>query len=102
MPYLLVRFTRGSRAPQFAKNLPNGFVHEAKKMYYDTAACYARAPLLCLREVVGVDQIVFGTDVPWGHCDEIAKAVADSGVFNADELKQIDRENALRILPQYK
>jgi 6-methylsalicylate decarboxylase len=102
MPYLLVRFTRGGRAPQFAKNLPNGFVHEAKKMYYDTAACYARAPLLCLREVVGVDQVVFGTDVPWGHCDEIAQAVADSGVFNADELKQIDRENALRILPQFK
>ncbi len=50
MPYLLVRFTRGSRAPQFAKNLPNGFVHEAKKLYYDTAACYARAPLLaCAR-----------------------------------------------------
>ena len=46
--------------------------------------------------------LVFGTDVPWGHCDEIAKAVAESGVFNSDELKQVDRENALRILPQYK
>jgi len=102
MPFLLVRFTRGARAPQFAKNVPNGFVHEARKFYYDTAAVYARAPLLALREVVTVEQIVFGTDVPWGHCDEIAKAVAESGVFNADELKQIDRENALRILPRYK
>ncbi|HLI22711.1 MAG TPA: amidohydrolase family protein, partial [Stellaceae bacterium] len=102
MPFLLVRFTRGARAPQFAKNLPNGFVPEVKKFYYDTAAVYARAPLLALREVVGMDQIVFGTDVPWGHCDEIAKAVAESGVFTVDELKKIDRDNALRILPQFR
>jgi len=101
MPFLLVRFTRAGKG-QFRKNLPNGFIPEARRFYYDTAAIYARAPLLALREVVGIDRIVFGTDVPWGKPDEIAKEVAESGVFTADELRMIDRDNALRILPQYK
>ncbi|HEV8014801.1 MAG TPA: amidohydrolase family protein [Stellaceae bacterium] len=101
MPFLLVRFTRASRG-QFKKNVPNGFVHEARRFYYDTAAVYARAPLLALREVVTVDQIVFGTDVPWGDPAEIAKEVIEAGVFTEEELRKIDRGNALRILPQFR
>ena len=101
MPFLLVRFTRAANG-QFRKVLPNGFIPEAKRFYYDTAAIYAKAPLLALREVVGLDQIVFGTDVPWGDPAEIATEVAEAGVFSADELKKIDRDNALRILPQFR
>ncbi len=101
MPFLLVRFTRAAKG-QFKSNLPQGFLHEARRFYYDTAAVYARAPLLALREAVTVEQIVFGTDVPWGDPAEIAKDVAESGVFGADELRKIDRDNALRILPQFR
>jgi 6-methylsalicylate decarboxylase len=101
MPFLLVRFTRAARG-QFKKNVPNGFVHEARRFYYDTAAVYARAPLLALREVVTIDQIVFGTDVPWGDPAEIAKDVAEAGVFSPEDLRKIDRDNALRILPQFR
>jgi 6-methylsalicylate decarboxylase len=101
MPFLLVRFTRAAKG-QFRKNLPNGFIPEARRYYYDTAAVYAKAPLLALREVVGIDQIVFGTDVPWGDPAEIARDVAETGVFDAAELRKIDRDNALRILPQYR
>lgn len=101
MPFLLVRFLRAAKG-QFRKAVPNGFIPEARRFYYDTAAIFARAPLLALREVVSIDQIVFGTDVPWGDPAEIAKEVAESGVFTADELKKIDRDNALRILPQFR
>ena len=65
------------------------------------AAVFHPVPLRALRDVIPVDQIVYGTDVPWGDPDEIAKAVAASGVFNAEELMKIDRGNALRILPQF-
>jgi 6-methylsalicylate decarboxylase len=81
--------------------VPAGALH-ARRYYYDTAAVYAKAPLLALREVVGIDQIVFGTDVPWGDPAEIARDVAETGVFDAAELRKIDRDNALRILPQYR
>jgi predicted TIM-barrel fold metal-dependent hydrolase len=101
MPFLLVRFTRAAKG-QFKKNVPNGFLHEARRFYYDTAAIYARAPLLALREVVTLEQIVFGTDVPWGNPAEIAKEVAEAGVFTEEELRRIDRDNALRILPQFR
>jgi predicted TIM-barrel fold metal-dependent hydrolase len=102
MPYLIVRFLRGSRAPHLAKHVPNGFVHEARRFFYDTAAVFHPVPLRALRDIVPVDQIVYGTDVPWGDPAEIAKEVAASGVFNAEELQKIDRDNALRILPQFK
>jgi predicted TIM-barrel fold metal-dependent hydrolase len=101
MPFLYVRFARAARG-QFRKNVPDGLVPELRRFYYDTAAIYARAPLLALREVVTTDQIVFGTDVPWGDPAEIAKDVAEAGVFSAEELRKIDRDNALRILPQFR
>ena len=102
MPFLIVRFLRGSRAPHLAKHVPNGFIHEARRFFYDTAAVFHPVPLRALRDIVPVDQIVYGTDVPWGDPAEIAKEVAASGVFNAEELQKIDRDNALRILPQFR
>ncbi len=56
MPFLIVRFTRGARAPQVAKLIPQGFLHEARRFYYDTAAVYDAAPMLALTKVVPVTQ----------------------------------------------
>jgi 6-methylsalicylate decarboxylase len=102
MPFLIVRFMRMSRAPDFARHLPQGFLHEARRFYYDTAAVYGTGPMQALRQVVPAERIVFGTDVPWGNPAEIARHLIACGVFNADELRKIDRENALEILPKYK
>jgi len=51
--------------------------------------------------LAGSSQIVFGTDVPYGAPATIAKGLETVG-FTADELRGIDRENALRILPKYR
>jgi predicted TIM-barrel fold metal-dependent hydrolase len=102
MPFLIVRFTRLARAPHIARHLPGGFLAEARRFFYDTAAVYAAGPMQALRQVVPVEQIVFGTDVPWGDPAEIGGALAECGVFSADELRKIDRDNALRILPRYR
>ena len=101
MPMLIARMIGMARAPQYAKAMPNGFLHEARRFYYDTAAIFAAAPLHALRHVVPVENIVFGTDVPWGNPANIAKEVAASGVFDAGELRKIDRDNALGLFPQY-
>jgi 6-methylsalicylate decarboxylase len=101
MPFLIVRFTRMARAPHVAKLIPEGFVHEARRFYYDTAAVYATGPMQALRQVVPVERILFGTDVPWGDPGEIARDIAACGVFTPAELRMIDRENALKLFPQF-
>jgi predicted TIM-barrel fold metal-dependent hydrolase len=102
MPFLIVRFLRVARAPHIARNLPQGFLHEARRFYYDTAAIYGAGPLQALAKVVPVERILFGTDVPWGDPSEIATEIIESGVFSASDLKAIDRDNALRLLPRYR
>ncbi len=102
MPFLIMRFLRAARQPQYAKNLPNGVMHELQRFYYDTAAVYAPAPMLALKAVVPVSQILYGTDVPWGDPKEIAEALIECGVFSEADLRLIDRENALRLVPQYR
>jgi len=51
--------------------------------------------------LVGVSQIVFGTDYPFGNSANIAAALQKVGL-TTDELRGVDRENALRILPKYR
>lgn len=102
MPFLIVRFMRVARAPHIARLLPQGFLHEARRFYYDTAAIYGAGPLQALVKAVPVERILFGTDVPWGNPDEIAMAIVESGVFTPSDLKAIDRDNALRLLPRYR
>jgi predicted TIM-barrel fold metal-dependent hydrolase len=97
MPFLIVRFTRAAKLPDFVKLLPQGFLHEARRFYYDTAAVYGAGPMQALRQVVPVEQILFGTDVPWGNPAEIAGDLIKCGVFNAEEIKKIDCDNARRL-----
>jgi predicted TIM-barrel fold metal-dependent hydrolase len=49
---------------------------------------------------VPISQIVYGTDFPYRTAADHSKGV--SLVFGGDDLKAIDRENALRILPRLK
>jgi predicted TIM-barrel fold metal-dependent hydrolase len=50
-----------------------------------------------LTKMVNISQIVFGTDYPYRTGEEHVKGLAP--IFSASELRAIDRENALRILP---
>jgi len=49
--------------------------------------------------VVGVSQILFGTDYPWSTIDVDVEGMIDSGAFSPDELNTIYRDNAQRLLP---
>jgi predicted TIM-barrel fold metal-dependent hydrolase len=52
-----------------------------------------------LKQLVSASQIVFGTDVPFGSSSRTAEGLATCG-FTADELRGIDRDNALKFLPK--
>ena len=102
MPYLIDRFIKAAKTPLYRDRIPEGFMPLARKFYYDTAQVPNRPALLALKEVVTASNIVFGTDYPWLTAAHHVKGITESGVFTPGELRAIGRDNAVRLLPQYR
>jgi 6-methylsalicylate decarboxylase len=100
MPFMNERMVNLAKTPQYAKQLPGGFLPEAAKFFYDTAQASNPAAMSALKKIVPVSQIVFGTDYPFRTSIEHVGNLKSCGVFNAAELRAIERGNALRLLPQ--
>jgi predicted TIM-barrel fold metal-dependent hydrolase len=100
MPFLVERFIRLEKMPRFAALLPHGFVAEAQKFYYDTAQILHGAPLVSLKHLIPLPQIVYGTDYPWRLSDECVRGLVASNIFSAAELRTIDG-NAAPLLPRF-
>ena len=101
MPFLLER----SIAPTDAKGgaePEHSMLDEVRKFHYDTGHSNNTRTLTALKQIIPVSQILFGTDYPYTRVLDETKGLHDSGVFSADELRAIDRENALSLLPRYK
>jgi predicted TIM-barrel fold metal-dependent hydrolase len=98
-PFLAGRIDGGSRAAK--DRMPAGFMAEAKKFYYDTAGAANRGAIASLLELVPSSHILFGTDFPPGGTNlALARAVAELGLFKEDDLRAIERDNAVRLLPR--
>ena len=99
MPFIVERFEHAYRYSPFdlKARVPNGVLHELKKLYYDTAQAAHRHAMSSLRELVPATQILFGTDYPYRTPAETAQGLANCG-FSAAELREIDCDNALRLL----
>jgi predicted TIM-barrel fold metal-dependent hydrolase len=102
MPFLSGRFVTLAKTPEFAQRIPQGFLAETRKFYYDTAQSTSPATMAALLKVVPVSQIVFGTDYPFGMAAQTADELKECGLFKSQDLRAIDRENALRLLPKYR
>ena len=102
MPFLIERFVNLAKSPAFAPQLPQGFLAEATKLYFDTAQTANAAAMSALLKVVPVSQILFGTDYPFRTAADHVKGLKECGLFSAKNLQAIDRDNAVRLLPRYK
>jgi 6-methylsalicylate decarboxylase len=71
---------------------------ELKRFYYDTAAISGEVTLEALNNLVSASQIVYGTDFPYRTAADHTKGV--SAFFKGDDLKKVERENAVRLLPR--
>lgn len=99
-PFLAGRIDGASSNAKEA--MPNGFLAELKRFHFDVAGAANRGALASLREIVPPSQIVFGTDFPpGGSSASVARSLAELGLFNAGELQQIGRDNAVRLLPRF-
>ncbi|MBI4464744.1 MAG: amidohydrolase [Acidobacteria bacterium] len=105
IPYLVQRF--GVGAPDTIADIlarpaeKDSRLYHLRRFYYDTAASTNPVQMQALKAVAGASQIVFGADFPWGAVEKLIQGLQKCG-FSAAELRGIDRENLLRILPQYK
>jgi predicted TIM-barrel fold metal-dependent hydrolase len=53
-----------------------------------------------LKTLVGVSQIVFGTDAPFFDGAPQVQGLQRAG-FSSDELRRVERNNALAFLPRF-
>ena len=91
-----------SRLNGVAQKLPKGLIYELQKFYYDTAQAFNPYTLPSFKKLVPTSHILFGTDFPLGGGSGLAvsKGLIDNGGFSESELRAIDRENALELLPR--
>jgi len=82
-------------AGKFTRAIVDG---ELQRFYYDTAQISGAVTLGALAKLVPVSQIVYGTDFPYRTAADHTRGV--TATFSGDDLKKVDRENALRILPR--
>jgi len=100
MPFLVERFIRMEKMPRYAPLLPQGFVAQAQKFYYDTAQILHGAPLIALKHLIPLAQICYGTDYPWRYSDECLSKLKAADVFTVEELRAIDG-NAAPLFPRF-
>ena len=80
-----------------------GLTYFRRNVYYDTAISGNTGALNCARDVVGLDQMLFGTDAPFDNqfgrrlIRQTIESVERMGL-DEGEKKQIYRDNAIKLL----
>jgi len=100
---LLSRLSGGALTPEErAATIPNGFENELKKLYYDIASvAVSPTAMRSVFDVIPKEHILFGSDIPFWTIEKIATA-ANKFDISAGDLRKIQRENALQLVPRFK
>jgi predicted TIM-barrel fold metal-dependent hydrolase len=89
-----------SRPPYAGKITRDQVEKQIRRYYYDTAAIPNDVTMSALIKMVPMSQIVFGSDFPYRFAREYAAYLPT--FFKGDDLKAVDRNNALRLIPRLK
>jgi predicted TIM-barrel fold metal-dependent hydrolase len=84
--------------------LPKGVMYELQKFYYDTAQAFKSVHHAVVQEVRAdvPDSLRHDFPLGGGSAAIVAKGLKDNGGFTETELRAVERENALRLLPRLK
>jgi len=96
--------TMMGRGPQDADIDAAHVAEVLRGLYYDTALAGSRNSLLPTLEVTGPDHILFGTDWPAAPEPTVVRNIANLTAFDGftqDELRAVERDNALRLFPRF-
>jgi predicted TIM-barrel fold metal-dependent hydrolase len=101
-PFLAERLVRAPGLNKaLATHVPDGVLAELQRFHYDVAQIAHPMALAALTRLVPSSQILWGTDFPFRFGFEYVKGLGEYG-FAEDDLRRIDRENALRLLPRWR
>jgi predicted TIM-barrel fold metal-dependent hydrolase len=100
LPFLTGRFVRLWEERKQA-HLPNGPLPEFQKLYYELAQGNTPGQIAALLKLVSISQVMYGTDYPFRDGAEVNAGIAAYG-FSAADVRAIERENALALLPRLK
>ena len=105
-PYLAGRFAIVDEMNIMGDSLKKGTAAETfRKLYWDTALAWSDPVLHTLRQIAGVDKVLFGTDFPYLRKDIAVRSkinVADSTQLSREEKRQVLGGNALELFPRFK
>src|SRR5258708_5311924 len=87
------------RRKDLADKLPNGVLPELKKLYYDVVGTANPIAFGAVTKMAGIPQLLFGSDYPFWEPEVTVSTLGEMGLSPAD-LKAIERDNALRLLPR--
>lgn len=77
----------------------NSRLYHLRRFYYDTAQSVNVVQMRGLKTIAGASQIVFGTDFPFVSAERTLAGLNKCG-FSQGELRGIERETALKLLPR--
>src|SRR5262249_35239393 len=100
LPSLIGRFLRRAeekKDPRLRRR--GGPLADLPGFYYEVAQGNTMGQLAALMMIVSVPHVLFGTDVPFRPAAEAVAGLADYG-FDAADLRAIERDNALALLPR--
>jgi predicted TIM-barrel fold metal-dependent hydrolase len=101
LPMLYERFVRAGRLKENQPHVPNGVMAELLRFHYDVAQIAHPSGLSALTKMVPISQILWGTDFPFRLGTEYVKGLGEFGFSDAD-LRRIERDNALTLLPRWR
>jgi predicted TIM-barrel fold metal-dependent hydrolase len=97
VPMLLDRFRRPSLTNREQKFTPESVMTILRHFHYDTAIATNESAMSALKAMVPITQILLGTDFPFRQSPEQTEALQT--LLSKDELLQVERGNALRLMP---
>ena len=101
LPMFYDRFVRAGRLPVNTPHVPNGAAAELQKFYYDVAQVEHPMGLAAVTKMVPISQILWGTDFPFRPGRDYVKGLGEFG-FDPADLRAIERDNALALLPRWR
>ena len=85
--------------PKMQEVVPDGVLAELQRFHYDVALRAHPTGLASALKMMSVSQLLFGTDAPLRKSIATVQGLIDYG-FTPRELRAIDCENAMRLLPR--
>ncbi|MBN8847962.1 MULTISPECIES: amidohydrolase family protein [unclassified Sphingomonas] len=100
LPYITWRLSLANEIPALAAKVPGGVLAAVRSFYFDTALSPAPWVLRLLKDLVGIDHVLFGSDFPFAPAIAVGmecKTLTTADAIDASDRAAIDRANAVAL-----